>query len=204
MLKIIALITMLIDHTGLFWGIKSFRLIGRLSFPIYSFLIANGIKKTKNIKKYMSRILILAVISQFVWLYTGTTTLNILFSYFLFIVIIYFIEHKKNIIASIIFLIMVIVSPILDYGFYGFVLLAIMYYVENKYITLILMFTSITYFVNSDLLSIYSYISILSVFLIDKYDKPKYYKRYKKYKKLFYWIYPLHIFILFEIYKIFH
>lgn len=201
MLKIIALVTMILDHIGLFWDIQWLRLIGRLSFPIYCFLISKGIKKTKDIKQYMIRVLMLAIISQCIWQYMGFSVLNILFTYFLFIQMIYFIKNKNNIMASIVFLTSVLISPMLDYGFYGFVLLFIFYYIEDKYVRLILMLGSIIYFVKYELLSIISLISIISIFLISKYDKPKYYKKYKKYNKLFYWMYPLHLIIIFEIYK---
>lgn len=202
MLKIIALVTMVLDHIGLFWGIKWLRLIGRLSFPIYCFLISKGIKKTKDLKQYMIRVLMLAIISQCIWKYMGYDVLNILFTYFLFIQMVYFIKNKKNIMASIVFVISVLISPMLDYGFYGFVLLIMFYYIEDKYVRLILMLGSIIYFVECELLSVISFVSIISIFIISKYDKPKYYKKYKKYNKLFYWMYPLHLIILFELYKL--
>ena len=43
-LKLIAAITMLIDHTGLilFPNQMIFRIIGRLAFPIYAYCIAEG------------------------------------------------------------------------------------------------------------------------------------------------------------------
>lgn len=201
MLKIIALVTMILDHIGMFWGIEWLRLIGRLSFPIYCFLISKGVKKTKDIKQYMIRVLMLAIISQCIWQYMGVSVLNILFTYFLFIQMMYFIKNKNNIMASIVFLVSVLVSPMLDYGFYGFVLLFMFYYIEDKYVRLILMLASIIYFIKCELISVISLISIISIFLISKYDKPKYYKKYKKYNKLFYWLYPLHLIIIFEIYK---
>lgn len=202
MLKIIALITMILDHIGMFWGIKWLRFVGRLSFPIYCFLISKGIKKTKDVKQYMIRVLMLAILSQCIWQYIGVSDLNILFTYFLFIQMVYFIKNKNNIMASIVFLVSVLASPMLDYGFYGFVLLFIFYYVEDKYVRLILMLGSIIYFVSCELLSAISLISVVSIFLISKYDKPKYYKRYKKCNRLFYWMYPLHLIILFEVYKL--
>lgn len=201
MLKIIALVTMILDHIGMFWSIEWLRLIGRLSFPIYCFLISKGVKKTKDIKQYMIRVLMLAIISQCIWQYIGVNVLNILFTYFLFIQMMYFIKNKNNVMASIVFLVSVLVSPMLDYGFYGFVLLFMFYYIEDKYVRLILMLASIIYFIKCELISVISLISIISIFLISKYDKPKYYKKYKKYNKLFYWMYPLHLIILFEIYK---
>lgn len=204
MLKMIALMTMILDHIGLFWNINWLRLIGRLSFPIYCFLISKGVKKTRDIKKYMIRILVLAVISQCIWQYIGINTLDVLFTYFLFIQIVYFIKNKNNITASIVFLISILVCPILDYGFYGFVLLFMFYYIEDKYVRLLLMLATNIYFIKIELLNIISIFSIVSIFLISKYDKPKYYKKYKKYNKLFYWIYPLHLIIIFEIYKMFN
>lgn len=202
MLKLIALTTMIIDHIGLFWNINFFRIIGRVSFPIYCFLIAKGVKKTKNIKKYMIRILMLAIVSQCIWNYIGYKTLNILFTYFLFIQIIYFLKNKNYTLSSIVFLIAILVSPLLDYKFYGFVLLFLFYYIEDMRVRLILMTAFTLYFLNEGILSAISLVSLLSILIIRKYDKPKYYKKFKKYNKLFYIMYPAHLIILFELYKL--
>ncbi len=63
-LKIIACITMLLDHIGAAWGIAAFRYIGRISFPIFAFLIAVGYRHTKSLGKYMSRLAVFAVLSE--------------------------------------------------------------------------------------------------------------------------------------------
>ena len=64
-LKIIALITMIVDHIGVvfFPNIVIFQIIGRLSFPIFAFFIAEGWYYTKSKKKYMFLLLIFMLIS---------------------------------------------------------------------------------------------------------------------------------------------
>lgn len=65
-IKLIAIITMVIDHIGLFFfpGNIYFPLIGRLSFPLFAWLIANGAYHTHNSSLYLKRLLLCAVISQ--------------------------------------------------------------------------------------------------------------------------------------------
>ena len=63
-LRVIALVTMLIDHIGGVFGIMEFRCIGRISFPIFAFLIVNGCRHTHNLKKYLFRLAAFAVISE--------------------------------------------------------------------------------------------------------------------------------------------
>jgi hypothetical protein len=66
MLKIIACLLMLIDHLGaaLFPEFTILRVIGRLSFPIFAYLIAIGYSKTNSFSKYLNRLMIFAFISQ--------------------------------------------------------------------------------------------------------------------------------------------
>ena len=69
-LKLIAIITMLIDHiTAVFvptntWAYTIGRLIGRLAFPIFVFLLIEGFHHTSNIKNYLKRLGIFALISE--------------------------------------------------------------------------------------------------------------------------------------------
>lgn len=65
-LHILAMVFMLCDHL---WGTivpgnDWLTCVGRLAFPIYAFMIVEGYFHTKNIKKYVGRLLLFAVISE--------------------------------------------------------------------------------------------------------------------------------------------
>lgn len=63
-LKIIACVAMLLDHIGFFWNIDPLRIIGRLAFPIFVYMIYNGYRHTSNKGKYALRLAIFAVGTQ--------------------------------------------------------------------------------------------------------------------------------------------
>lgn len=108
-LKIIASITMFIDHFGyVFIGNFSFcNFIGRIAFPIFAFQISEGYEHTKNLKKYFLRLGIFAIISQIPFylfankhLGSNTLTLNVFFTLFLGLLSIYLYDYINNLLQK--------------------------------------------------------------------------------------------------------
>ena len=65
-LKLIAVITMLVDHIGalLLPNVLLLRIIGRIAFPIFAFLIAESMTHTRNRKRYLLRVFFFALITE--------------------------------------------------------------------------------------------------------------------------------------------
>jgi len=100
-LKVIAIVTMTIDHIYaiLYPDVLFLHIIGRLSFPLFAYLIALGIESTKKPKKYMMTLLSFALISQFPYFLAFEIQpferLNILLSLFLGALTIYFFNKRS-------------------------------------------------------------------------------------------------------------
>jgi hypothetical protein len=81
MLEVIAMISMLIDHIGAYLlpEYKILRIIGRLAMPIYTWQVIKACEHTRNKKKYLIRLIIIAVVSQIPYMLLGNKILNIVF-----------------------------------------------------------------------------------------------------------------------------
>lgn len=101
-LKVMACITMLIDHIGAaIIPNMDFRIIGRLAFPIYCFLMVEGIWHTRNMKQYALRLAIGALLSEipFDLLFFGRLTLahqSVMVTLLLSLLAVYWGREKKN------------------------------------------------------------------------------------------------------------
>lgn len=142
-LKLIAVVTMIIDHIGLtlFPGEMGWRIIGRLAFPIYCFLLVEGFYYTKDIRKYITRLAIFAVISELpfdmvannAWI--DLTSQNVFFTLLIGLVTIYFINRQFNETAkTVVLLVGMLVSIVLmtDYTCYGVALIYVFYLLRDR------------------------------------------------------------------------
>lgn len=207
-LKIIACITMVLDHVKLVIPSTqvTFNFIaGRIAFPIFAFLITEGYAHTKDLIKYVKRLALVGLISQIPYgiLIKDFSALNIMFTLILglFVITIYDKIEKKYISIPLCLLIIVIGELIqVDYGWFGVALILLLYIFKNKkqilpivYIMLVILYfyirgmlilhpVCISYFVGY----------IISIILIMLYNG----KQGKKMKYLFYLVYPVHMIIL--------
>lgn len=119
---------MTIDHIGVIFYPDNilFRIIGRLAFPFFAYLVAIGLRSTKKPVKYMITLLIFGFISQIPYFLAFNIQpferLNIFFSLFVGALTIYFIK-KKNIIG----IIPIILSLILNFEGSIYVILTIIF-----------------------------------------------------------------------------
>jgi len=119
-IQFIAALTMLIDHIGMvfFPSVIGFRAIGRLSFPLFAFGIAEGVRYTHCFWRYFGRILLTAVLSQPIYmLLFGITQGNPLFMLAWGAAALYFFRQGKKAVAAV----LLIGSYFADmsYGWYG-------------------------------------------------------------------------------------
>jgi len=144
-IKLIAIITMLCDHSSdTFIGhLSFFNIIGRIAFPLFCFQLVIGYNHTKDVKKYLIRLIIFAFISQipfglFMYNFIGSfNMLNIFFTLSLGLIAIYALDKFPNkIIAIILDIAIMFFAEFIkvDYGWFGIVLiLCIFIFYKDKY-----------------------------------------------------------------------
>ena len=102
-LKIIAAVTMLVDHAGmlLFPRVRLLRIIGRISFPIFAYFIAEGCRYTKSKLRYFLTVLLSGAVFQTVYyLATGSDYMNIFITFALSIPAVYLLNALKGELTS--------------------------------------------------------------------------------------------------------
>ncbi|MBU1145839.1 MAG: conjugal transfer protein TraX [Firmicutes bacterium] len=221
-LKIIAIITMAIDHIGLYLLIDNnvwypiLRSIGRISFPLFAFLIAEGFFHTKNLKKYFLRLLSFALLieafligySLFIHQYDYIIHANVIWPLVVGLACLYLVKLKKWY-FYLLALGMVILSELIKfpYGAYGVILILIFGYAKKFPLQVYLMIYLNLFFIDWPLLKLVGvpdpyikymwlqWFSILALIPIYFYNG----LLGKSKKWFFYVFYPVHLGIIFLI-----
>ncbi|NLK74517.1 MAG: hypothetical protein GX288_04430 [Clostridiales bacterium] len=213
-LKMIGIITMLLDHIGavlLQPGTVPYfilRSIGRLAFPIFAFLIVEGFFHTRDLKKYMTRLGIFALLSEIPFdLAFNNKVLelgyqNIFFTLFLGLILIHFIHQLENkyrtnptaynIFSALVTLLFCIIAVILgtDYDFKGILIIVAFYLFRESKLWMVVSLLLILNMIGG-----ISVLGTLSMVFIGFYNG----KKGKDIKYFFYIFYPLHLLLLFLI-----
>ena len=152
-LKIIACITMFIDHVGyvIFKESSFFNWIGRLAFPIFAFQISQGYIHTRNLKKYVIRLFIFALISQipFILFYESlfdAFAINVIFTLLFGLIGIIVYDKINKLLGIVLSICLGIIAEIcsFDYGFYGVIVILLFYIFRNSKLLLISAFSVAT------------------------------------------------------------
>ena len=206
LLKWIAVCTMIIDHVGavLFPQTLWLRVIGRIAFPIYAFCLAEGFVYTRDYRRYLGRLALLAVVSEvpFDLAFFGVplefTHQNIFFTLTLGLILLRAMdEHFGQPAYSVgIFLALGLVSEFLhlDYGMIGLLIIFSFYLIRVKRQT----YTGWGLYVLANALGgIVQCGALLSILPLQMYNG----RASGKKQRFFYWIYPLHLLLLWMIVK---
>jgi hypothetical protein len=212
-LKILACLFMTLDHVGylFFPSDLVFRFFGRLSFPIFAFLIAEGYRKTKNVYVYLFRLLIFGLISQPIFrLVMKTEELNIFLTLSLGLLSILLFDKMRNKKLGILFVILIAAAAYFlksDYGAYGvFSIFFFWLYGEKKDFTKLFLSQCllVVFYVVIEKLSLlngnltvnpyyfFQIFSLFALFFIYLYNN----ERGRELKYFFYAFYPVHLMIL--------
>jgi hypothetical protein len=122
--KVAAAAFMVIDHCGLAIDSDPLRAIGRLSFPLFAWLLVQGYTHTKDLRGYRFRILFLAIVSEPLYrFFTGALFLNPVYELLLGLFLIEAIEKQKfRRIGAIL-----LVSFFVTYSIYGLALIYLLW-----------------------------------------------------------------------------
>nr|WP_300187327.1 TraX family protein [uncultured Agathobaculum sp.] len=131
-IKLIAAASMLLDHIGaeLLPGVLWLRIVGRLAFPVFSFCIWEGSRRTHHPRRYLTRVLGMGLLCMAAfWMYTRRLYGNILITFMLSLCVLYafqFWKRRHGLSGALVLLgtlvgVAALCIPV-DYGFWGVLL----------------------------------------------------------------------------------
>ena len=181
------------------------RMVGRISFPIYAFLIVEGFRKTSNIFRYVLRVFALAIVSEIPFdliVFNKFLSLdclmlqNVVWTYFIGLLMLIIVKALNPIseLLSVVPAALAIVACYFlktDYWLEGIILIFIFYMFRHDLNVKCLLALVVTFIMS---MGHYYGIGALSVFFIYFYDGQK---GYLDLKRIHYIFYPLHMLILY-------
>lgn len=199
-LKIIAVLSMMADHIGavLFPEQVIFRVVGRLAFPIFAYLLVEGFFYTRDIKRYMYRMGALALLSEIPFDLTANGVIlefghqNIFFTLFIGLAMMYFLlktaGRAQMIMVALLFFLLADALRT-DYGGVGVLMILCFYLFRDDMLWKVISVV----FVNVALMGgiqMFAVFALVPIYLHNG-------KQGRRAKWFFYGFYPVHLFLLF-------
>lgn len=195
-LKVLAIISMTVDHIGAIFLPKIWilRCIGRLAFPIFCFLLVEGFYHTRDVRKYMLRLGVFAILSEIpydlafgydLWTFEKQ---NVFFTLLIGLGMIWLLDRERETVTKAVIVILAMWAAEFlrsDYGFMGVLLITVFWIFREKKAAQYLLSAGWNFFWPVRV----QYAGALAVIPIALYNGEK--GRNMKY--FFYLFYPLHL-----------
>ncbi len=201
-LKCIAIVSMALDHTGavLYPSQIWLRCLGRIAFPIFCFLIVEGFFHTHDVRRYMGRLGVFALISEIPYdlAFRGVPLeyahQNVFFTLLIGIGMVVLLERNRERPVKAVILLLAMWLAVLirsDYNFRG-VLLIFVFYIFHESRWLAVTAGGFWNFLYQGVIQKYGVLSVLPLALYNG-------ERGRKMKYFFYIFYPAHLLLLYGI-----
>lgn len=201
-LKCIAIVSMALDHTGavLYPSQIWLRCLGRIAFPIFCFLIVEGFFHTHDVRRYMGRLGVFALISEIPYdlAFRGVPLeydhQNVFFTLLIGIGMMVLLERNREWPVKAVILLLAMWLAVLirsDYNFRG-ILLIFVFYIFHESRWLAVTAGGFWNFLYQGVIQKYGVLSVLPLALYIG-------ERGRKMKYFFYIFYPVHLLLLYGI-----
>ena len=199
-LKVIAMLSMLIDHIAYYYGCDNpylyelMRTVGRIAFPTFAFLLAEGFVHTRNMQKYLINLFAFALLSEIPWmLLNHDGSHNVIFTLLAGILGLHVIENSKSHWITAICVTLIGLATIFsdtDYSWRGFGLVLIFYMFRGR--------PELQTLFGIPLMYEYGIMGVLVAFsVIWLYNGERGFIQGKAWKYAFYAFYPVHLMMIY-------
>ena len=199
-LKVIAVLSMTIDHIAYYYGVSNpyvyelMRTVGRIAFPTFAFLLAEGYVYTRNRQRYMLSLFTFAILSEIPWfLLNQDNSHNVLFTLLAGVIGMYIIDTNRNKWVTLNSLVLIGCTTLMtetDYSLNGFVLTLLFFMFRSR--------PDLQMLFGLPLMYEYGFMGILMAFaVIWLYNGERGFIRGKAWKYAFYAFYPVHLMMIY-------
>ena len=199
-LKVIAMLSMFIDHIAYYYGCDNpylyelMRTVGRIAFPTFAFLLAEGFVHTRNRQQYLISLFAFALLSEIPWmLLNHDGSHNVIFTLLAGILGLHVIENSRSRWITAICITLIGLATIFsdtDYSWRGFGLVLIFYMFRGR--------PELQTLFGIPLMYEYGIMGVLVAFsVIWLYNGERGFIQGKAWKYAFYAFYPVHLMMIY-------